>query len=160
MTQVDFYHGATDKLGVTYRLIKKAYAVGVKMQGNATAAFEQSRIVVVCEDAAQRDVLSEMLWAKEADSFLPHALANEADEAKIDVLTQTPIVLALASDELPPSHFALMINVAQDVPPLMARFLRLLEIVGVDEADAAAGRLRYKFYKDRGYPLSVTKLPQ
>ena len=157
MTQVDFYHGAIDKLGVAYRLIKKAYAVGVKMQGNATAAFEQSRIVVVCDDAAQRDVLSEMLWAKEADSFLPHVLA---DEKNVDVLTQTPIVLALAGDELPPSHFALMINVAQGVPPLMARFLRLLEIVGVDETDAATGRLRYKFYKDRGYPLSVTKLAQ
>ena len=36
-------------------------------------------------------------------------------------------------------------------PPFFSRFERLAEIVGVD--DAAAGRERYKFYRERGYEL-------
>ena len=30
----------------------------------------------------------------------------------------------------------------------------MLEVVSTNEADATAGRERYRFYKERGYPLN------
>ena len=34
-----------------------------------------------------------------------------------------------------------------------SRFRRLIEIVGADEVDKAQARIRYKFYRDRGYEI-------
>jgi len=38
---------------------------------------------------------------------------------------------------------------------VFARFERLVEIVGTDEDNKALARQRYKFYKERGYPLNT-----
>jgi DNA polymerase-3 subunit chi len=38
-------------------------------------------------------------------------------------------------------------------PVFFSRFRRLIEIVGLDEADKAKARIRYKFYRDRGYEI-------
>ena len=47
----------------------------------------------------------------------------------------------------------MLVNLHPAPPPFFSRFERLAEIVGTDEADAAAGRERWKFYKERGYEL-------
>ena len=46
----------------------------------------------------------------------------------------------------------MLVNLHAEPPPFFSRFERLAEIVGVDDA-AAAGRERYKFYRERGYEL-------
>ena len=43
------------------------------------------------------------------------------------------------------------------VPPQFARFERLLEIVGNEDEELAAGRERYRFYRDRGYAINNDK---
>ena len=47
----------------------------------------------------------------------------------------------------------MLVNLHPSPPPFFSRFERLAEIVGTDAADAAAGRERWKFYKERGYEL-------
>ncbi|HTJ95450.1 MAG TPA: DNA polymerase III subunit chi, partial [Pararobbsia sp.] len=42
-------------------------------------------------------------------------------------------------------------------PPGFASFERLLEIVGNEADELQAGRERYRFYRDRGYPLANRK---
>ncbi|THA38965.1 DNA polymerase III subunit chi, partial [Streptomyces sp. A1136] len=54
--------------------------------------------------------------------------------------------------ELP--HHHVLINLSGNTPEHFARFERMFEIISSDEADKAAGRDRYRFYKERGYPLS------
>jgi DNA polymerase-3 subunit chi len=40
-----------------------------------------------------------------------------------------------------------------DVPGLLARFPRIVEVVTIDEAERLAGRERYKTYRDLGHEL-------
>ena len=42
-----------------------------------------------------------------------------------------------------------------DAPPgHFARFERMFEIISADEADKSNGRERYRYYQQRGYPLT------
>jgi DNA polymerase-3 subunit chi len=41
----------------------------------------------------------------------------------------------------------------QDVPALVARFPRIIELVTVNEAERLAGRERYKAYRELGHEL-------
>jgi len=50
-------------------------------------------------------------------------------------------------------HDDVLVNLQAQHPPFFSRFRRLIEIVGVDEEDKAAARIRYRFYRDRGYEI-------
>ncbi len=61
--------------------------------------------------------------------------------------------LTVCADGNPGAHHGLLINLDVVAPPWFSRFQRLAEIVH-DEPDVRAGkRERYRFYRDRGYPL-------
>ena len=47
----------------------------------------------------------------------------------------------------------MLVNLQATPPSFFARFERLAEIVATDELSIAAGRERWKFYKERGYEL-------
>ncbi|HVL74403.1 MAG TPA: DNA polymerase III subunit chi, partial [Noviherbaspirillum sp.] len=64
----------------------------------------------------------------------------------------TPIVLSDRGDAQFPHH-EVMVNLSPATPALFARFERLIELVGLDEADRAAGRERFRHYRQRGYPI-------
>jgi len=98
--------------------------------------------------------LDELLWTFSAVEFLPHCFIN--DEAALD----TPIVLTddfafPALVNIP--HADVMIHLGMrmpnDVPALLARFPRIVEVVTVNEAERLAGRDRYKAYRDLGHDL-------
>jgi DNA polymerase III subunit chi len=136
MTQVDFYFNAADLFQITQRLIAKA----LKAKPNAT--------VVVAGDAHWLTGLNAHLWAYDATSFVPHVFANDPLAAK------TPVLLTTGGEILPHSHYGLLVNCGSAVPEHFARFERLIELVASDEASVLAGRERFKFYKQRGYPMS------
>jgi DNA polymerase-3 subunit chi len=98
--------------------------------------------------------LDEILWTFSATDFLPHCFID--DEAAID----TPILLA--DDFLSPAlsqlpHADVLIHLGMrmpsDVPGLLARFPRIVEVVTINEAERLAGRERYKAYRDLGHEL-------
>ena len=68
----------------------------------------------------------------------------------------TPILIGHALEHAGPA--AVLVNLHSSPPPFFSRFERLAEIVGTDDADAAAGRERWKFYKERGYELRAHNL--
>jgi DNA polymerase-3 subunit chi len=47
----------------------------------------------------------------------------------------------------------ILLNLSEAVPTFFSRFEKTIEIVGVTEAERAPGRVRYKFYQDRGYQI-------
>jgi DNA polymerase III subunit chi len=121
---------------VTQRLIAKA----LKAKPNAT--------VVVAGDADSLARFDTHLWAFDASSFVPHVFGNDPLAAK------TPVLLTTGADALPHSHYGLLVNLSTAVPEHFARYERLIELVASDEASVLAGRERFKFYKQRGYPMS------
>ena len=48
-------------------------------------------------------------------------------------------------------------NLSSEVPPEFSRFTSVIEVVA-DDADKAAARQRFKFYKDRGYEIQSRDL--
>jgi DNA polymerase-3 subunit chi len=64
---------------------------------------------------------------------------------------QTPIIVDWFIDE--PPHDEVLINMQHPQPVFFSRFRRLIEIVGMDEEEKVQARIRYKFYRDRGYEI-------
>jgi DNA polymerase-3 subunit chi len=48
---------------------------------------------------------------------------------------------------------AVLVNLHPEPPAFFSRFERLAEVVGADDEQLAAGRARYRFYRERGYEL-------
>ena len=132
MTSIDFYFNAGDRLQVACRLAGKALAQGKRMLIYAPQA-----------DLAQR--VDRMLWTWPATAFVPHCLAADP------LAAETPVVIAL--DAGAEAGRDVLLNLCAECPPFFERYERLLEIVSQHEADRLAGRARFKFYRDRGYPI-------
>jgi DNA polymerase-3 subunit chi len=132
VTSIDFYFNAEDRLQVACRLAGKA-------------ASQKKRLLIYApqDELAQR--VDRMLWTWPAIGFVPHCLAGEP------LAAETPVLIA--HDGEVPEGVELLLNLAADSPPHFARFERLLEIVSTEEDERLAGRARYKFYRDRGYPI-------
>ncbi|SDS88152.1 DNA polymerase III, chi subunit [Halopseudomonas xinjiangensis] len=134
MTRIDFYLLTSDqpqtRLAYACRLAHKAWAQG-------------HRVYLHCADPAQAEELDQLLWSFKPDAFLPHALHSEhPDEA---------VVCGTGDDPTP--HNDLLINLAQTTPGFFSRFTRLAEIVVEHDDIRVPARERFRFYRDRGYPL-------
>jgi DNA polymerase-3 subunit chi len=132
MTTVDFYFNAQDKLQVACRLAGKALAQGRSLLVYAPEADTASR-------------LNKLLWTWQATGFVPHCALHDP------LAADTPVLIA--GDAETPKRCDVLLNLASACPPHFERFERLLELVGSDEAERAAGRERYRFYKSRGYAI-------
>ena len=80
-----------------------------------------------------------------ATGFVPHCRLDAACAA------ETPVIVDHALDHQGPA--SVLVNLHPSPPPFFSRFERLAEIVSGDDAAAAAGRERWKFYRERGYEL-------
>ena len=137
MTQIDFYTNVTDKLGTACRIVAKGYAL-------------KHRIVVFCPDGGTAQRVDRQLWMTPATGFVPHCSPDDA------LASRTPVIIDEAGAE--PLHDQVLVNLRDEWPPHFGRFERLIEIVSLDEADRAAARERYKFYRDRGYAIRTHDL--
>ena len=95
------------------------------------------------DDAGAAAMLDELLWHYPEHRFVPHDLEDGAEGG-----SRAPVVIGW---QVPDDPEGLLVNLASEIPTFFGRFPRVAEIV-VDE-NRAMGRDRYKFYRDRGYPL-------
>jgi DNA polymerase-3 subunit chi len=132
MTTIDFYTHVPDRLDVAAKIIAKAHAA-------------HGSVRVLTPDAATTEALDRRLWLLPPTSFLPHCTVDSP------LAAETPIWIGHLLEHVGPA--AVLVNLHPAPPPFFSRFERLAEIVGTDAADAAAGRERWKFYKERGYEM-------
>ena len=137
MTSIDFYTHVTDRLEVAGKLVAKAFA-------------QHGSVRVLTPDVTTTEELDRWLWCNPALSFLPHCRVDST------LAGETPIWVDHVVQH--PGPAAVLINLAPAPPPFFARFERLAEIVGVGDADTAAGRERYRYYRERGYELRTHSL--
>lgn len=140
MTRVDFYIlPGTAPQGrelLSCRLAEKAYKKGHSVYLHSESKPQAARI-------------DELLWTFRAGSFVPHTLDPAAGESR------PPVVIGHGDD---PAEADVLINLASTVPLFFSRFERVAEIVDQDDANRSSGRERYRFYRDRGYPLQSHKI--
>jgi len=133
MTSVDFYFNAPDRLQAACRLAAKALAAG-------------ERLLIYSPDAELATRLDRLMWTWPATGFVPHCALGDA------LAAETPVLIA--RDEEAPSDVRLLLNLAAECPPHFARFERLFEVVGREDAEREAARARYREYKARGYAIA------
>jgi DNA polymerase-3 subunit chi len=133
MTRIDFHVNAPDAIAYCCRLVRKIYRAG-------------QHVVVCCEDPVRLEAFDTALWTFTPHDFVPHVMASDA------LAAETPVLLTASPDGLP--WHEVLVNLGSTMPEGFARFERLVEVVGADEIELA--RERFRFYRDRGYPLSPT----
>ena len=139
MTTIDFYTRCGSRLDVAVRLVAKAFA-------------QHGSVRVLTGDEAVTAEIDRLLWTLPATGFLPHCrLASP-------LVAETPIIVDHALEHQGPA--AVLINLHPAPPPFFSRFERLAEIVSRDEEDAAAGRERFRVYRERGYELRTHDLAE
>lgn len=151
MTRIEFIVNVKNKFSRAAALCEKEVAKG-------------RLVTLASENESHLSGLQAALWQVSASSFLPiHVLENTLDAAHF--ATFSPIHFALHAQV--DSQVTAQNKLLQDdvlfhfytqTPPFFSRFRYLIELVGVDEADKAAARLRYKFYRDRGYDIKTTNV--
>lgn len=146
MARIDFHSNVRDKLEYVCRLTRKIWS--------ATPEGQPVRNIVIVGDRADLKKLDELLWTFSGSDFLPHCFIT--DEAA----PETPVVLSenFAKSSLNTiPHADVMIHLGmkmpEDVPGLVERFPRIVEVVTVNEAERLAGRERYKAYRALGHEL-------
>lgn len=146
MARIDFHSNVSDKLEYVCRLSRKIWS--------ATNEGEAVRKIVIVVGKADLKKLDELLWSFSSIDFLPHCSIE--DEAAVE----TPIVLAesFASPALKlVPHADVLIHIGNAMPPnlpaLVERFPRIVEVVTLNEGERLAGRERFKAYREIGHEL-------
>lgn len=132
MTHISFYTHAENKLSVARQLIAKAWS-------------QKLNVLVYAPDKAIAREVDKLLWTQPALSFIPHCLDDSP------LAATTPILIGSRMEAL--ARADVIINLDQEPPSVFSRFDRLLEIVTSEETDLKASRMRYRYYKERGYDL-------
>lgn len=139
MTSIDFYTHVADRFEVASKLVLKAYA-------------QHGLVRVLTPDAAATAAFDRLLWLQPPTGFLPHCRASDI------LAAETPIWVDHLLEHQ--GAAAVLINLHPSPPPFFSRFERLAEIVTLDDADVAAGRDRFRFYRERGYALRTHNLSE
>jgi len=139
MTRIDFYFNAPAKAEVARKLAAKAFTAG-------------QQVLIYTLDAALAQQLDTAFWTAQQLSFLPHVRCGHP------LARQTPILIGADPDELASAD--VLISLAEEPPEFFARFQRLLEIVSGEEGDRERARQRFRFFKQRGYPLETHDLAE
>ena len=122
------------RLQVACRIAEKAWKAG-------------STVLIQHADPVQLGVLDEMLWTKGHQmGFIPHEIAAVSPD-----LDGTPVILNTGSG--PSEPVDVLINLTPGMPSRPELATRIIEIIDGDPVLRAAGRERFKAYRERGFAL-------
>ena len=136
MTDVSFYKLSGD-LQVAMALVCQLAQKAVNMD---------QQVLCLVEDEKTARQLDKMLWDFQESSFVPHGIGNN----------QLPVAITVESD--PADHHGILINLQAEIPTWFSRFERVMEVIYQQSEYEQAKRDNFKFYKERGYPLSFHDL--
>lgn len=134
MPRVDFYvtgdSGPDARSRLACRIVEKAY-------------LAEQRVLVRCASSEALARLDELLWTFGDGSFVPHDSLDGANDA-----TETPVALTTRSDAAVDRQ--MLVNLTAELPPDWQRFERIAEVLDGAEGTRAAGRARFRAYRDAG----------
>jgi DNA polymerase-3 subunit chi len=136
MPRADFYLIAKPRFSeqpllLVCELARKAYAA-------------QQPTLILTRDFSQAEALDELLWSFDDDTFIPHQLAGDDDDANTAVLIVPPGVDTPARP--------LLINLREQCPESHGE--RVLEVVAADPAERDGSRVRWREYQRRGFEVN------
>lgn len=141
MTQVNFYtltaNDSNARFNFACRLAEKAWKLG-------------HSIYIHTESSEQAHYVNDLLWQFRNSSFIPHSLVGEKQEpaSRLVIGCETPTV----------DMNDVLINLSDGSCEAHLQFSRVNEIVSSDEISLQQGRVRYRFFKERGHTPETHKL--
>lgn len=129
MTQVFFYHGASDKIAAACALISGAWA-------------KRKAMLVYAPDKPVADSVDRLLWTRDQLSFVPHCRADSPLAAETTILITDRLEQVAQTERL--------MNLSSEIPAAYQRFQSLIEVVGQQDEERQAARERVRFYKEQG----------
>lgn len=133
MPRIEFHFNAPALVPYTCRLLRKVQQHGLRAQ--------------VVGEPQTLALLDPALWTFSALDFIAHATAQDApalrDRAQV-LLVQAPVADWPA---------AVLVNLAEAVPPGFEGFERVIEVVTQDEWHRAQARQRWRHYTELGHAL-------
>jgi DNA polymerase III subunit chi len=138
LPSVTFYvvddQSPTAQLMVACRITEKAWRAG-------------STVLIQHGDRGELGRLDTLLWTVgNEQSFIPHEITSEAPR-----LTGVPVILNTGTGPSEPVDVLINLNTQLPSQPELAG--RIIEIIDADPARRAAGRERFKAYRERGFSL-------
>jgi DNA polymerase-3 subunit chi len=135
MTRIDFHFNLVDRLDYACRLARKIVRSG-------------ERATFWCADTALLAQWDTQLWSFSPVEFVPHVSADDP------LAADTPIILSSSGIDRPDrSILVSLLGQGSEPAAHFSRYQRLIELVSTDSADRSAARDRWRFYRDRGYPI-------
>lgn len=133
MTRVDFYEL---KLG---RFSPDQFLCWLCLQAHQ----KQQGVLLLTQSEHDSQRLDKALWTFDDVNFLPHGV-NESKQslAGINLYHQT----------LTHEPYDILININSQIPEHIGQFPRVIELV--HEHNKAMAREHFRYYKDRGYPIT------
>ena len=142
MTRVDFYV-------LTQPDIERRWDYACKL---TEKAFSLGNSVYLHTDNEQHaTALDSMLWSFKPGSFVPHQRIEHNDAGNEAIAA--PVMIGCR--QAPTESVDILINLSASVPDFFTRFERVIEIVIQTPYVVQQTRDNYRFYRDRGYPLST-----
>jgi DNA polymerase III subunit chi len=138
MPDVTFHFNVAQRIPYLCRLLRKAVAVG-----------KPTLVLLPADEVA---TLDQALWTHAHEAFLPHAVWGQASPA---VLKHSLVWLAAQEPPADPAfpQRQVLVNATPEVPAGWQSHDRVLEIVGLDDAERQHARSRWRHYAEAGVTL-------
>jgi DNA polymerase III subunit chi len=140
VTRIAFYvldEGA-EPLQVACRLVERIYRL-------------RHGVYVRARDEVQARALDEALWSYRAGAFVPHRRVGEDGEAPVWIGPADAAAPPAATDDV-------LVNLADDPAPELARYARIAELVPPDPAQRERARAHYRHYRAAGCTIEQHRL--
>lgn len=113
------------------------------------AYLKELSVDILIESAADAQLIDDLLWTFNDDSFIPHKIARDAlghDPA-------TKVHLWLEPTTAPRAD--LLVNLCARLPTDWERYARVAEVIDADEERRRLGRERFKTYRESKVELQT-----
>ncbi len=136
--QVDFYLvdcvDPGEKLKFACRVAHQAFSQGLK-------------VYLQTNDLSQSEELDKLLWTFSQNSFIPHAIvgmrALKWEDFPVQIGSKDNVQGVVEDVDV-------LISLLVDIPQQYEQYRRIVDLITADLSDKAAGRIRYRFYRDAG----------
>ena len=129
MTNIKFFFNVESKIDLVFSLLPERLN-------------KKRNSLIYCSNDIQLNLLSDKLWGDSSDSFFPHEENNHHNLNKITLSNKS---IEWMDDTI--------INISSKMVDGFNRYLNLFEIVSIDEEDKKLARIRFQYFKDRGYNI-------
>lgn len=109
---------------------------------------QQQKVFIYTHDQAVAHKVDELLWAFDADAFVPHNLMGEGPSYG------SPVEI---SWQAPTNRRAVLINLTENVPPFAQQFSQVIDFVPNDETLKKNARNRYRQYQQLGFAVKMNE---